>query len=113
MLILLPPSEGKETPGGGPPLALEELVFAAELTESRLKLLGALERLGAAPLGRAVKILGVSRGQAAEVAVDAGLRGAPAAPAAEVYSGVLYERLGLAALPKRAHRRVLIASVLW
>jgi cytoplasmic iron level regulating protein YaaA (DUF328/UPF0246 family) len=113
MLILLPPSEGKEAPSDGPPLALEELAFAAELTESRLKLLGALERLAAGPRGRAVKMLGVSPGQAAEVAVDAELRRAPAAPAAAVYSGVLYERLGLAALPRRAQRRVLIASALW
>ena len=58
-------------------------------------------------------MLGVSPGQAGEVAVDARLRGAPAAPAAEVYSGVLYERLGLPELPKRARRRVLIASALW
>ena len=58
-------------------------------------------------------MLGVSPGQAAEVAVDAELRGAPAAPAAEVYTGVLYERLGLPALPARAQRRVLIASALW
>ena len=50
MLILLPPSEGKAAPSGGPPVALEELAFAAELTESRLKLLGALERLAAVPL---------------------------------------------------------------
>ena len=40
-----------------------------------------------------------------------------AAPAAEVYTGVLYERLGLPGLPaaarRRAGKRVLIASALW
>lgn len=113
MLVLLPPSEGKTASKSGPPLALEELAFAAELTESRLKLLGALERLAALPLERAVAMLGVSSGQAGEVEVDAKLRGAPAAPAAEVYTGVLYDRLGLPALPPRARRRVLIASALW
>jgi cytoplasmic iron level regulating protein YaaA (DUF328/UPF0246 family) len=113
MVILLPPSEGKAAPSAGPPVELEALAFAAELTESRLKLLGALERLAAEPLERAVQMLGVSPGQAGEVAVDAQLRGAPAAPAAEVYTGVLYDRLGLPALPARARERVLIASALW
>ena len=47
----------------------------------------------------AVAMLGLSAGQAGEVEVDAGLRGAPAAPAAEVYTGVLYDRLGLPSLP--------------
>ncbi len=113
MLILLPPSEGKAAPSSGPPVELEALAFAAELTESRQKLLAALERLAAEPRERAVAMLGVSPGQAGEVEVDAKLRGAPAAPAAEVYSGVLYDRLGLAALPKKARQRVLISSALW
>ncbi len=113
MLVLLPPSEGKTASNSGPPLALEELAFAAELTESRQKLLAALERLAAVPLARAVAMLGLSSGQAGEVEVDARLRVAPAAPAADVYSGVLYDRLGLAKLPARARERVLIASALW
>jgi cytoplasmic iron level regulating protein YaaA (DUF328/UPF0246 family) len=113
MLILLPPSEGKAAPTAGPPVELETLAFAAALTESRRKLLGALERLAAEPLERAVEMLGVSSRQAGEVEIDAKLRRAPAAPAAEVYSGVLYDRLGLAALPARARNRVLIASALW
>lgn len=113
MLVLLPPSEGKTAPAGGAPVDLAALACAAELTEPRLKLLGALEALGRAPLGRAVAMLGLSPGQAGEVAVDAELRGAPAAPAAEVYSGVLYDHLGLASLPARAQQRVLIASALW
>src|ERR1700733_13967058 len=101
MLILLPPSEGKAAPSSGPPLELEALAFAATLTEPRLRLLGALERLAAGPRKRAVAMLGVSSGQAGEVEVDAKLRGAPAAPAAEVYTGVLYDRLGLPSLPAR------------
>src|SRR5690242_20123767 len=113
MLILLPPSEGKAAPSSGKPVSLEALAFAAELTESRLKLLAALEQLAAEPRERAVEKLAVSPGQADEVEVDAKLRGAPAAPAAEVYTGVLYDRLVLPALPKRAQQRVLIASALW
>ena len=38
---------------------------------------------------------------------------APAGPAAAVYTGVLYDRLRLPELPKRAQGRVLIASALW
>jgi uncharacterized protein len=113
MLILLPPSEGKTAPTKGPPVKLDRLVYADALTPSRQKLLGALAALADLPLGRAVSMLGVSPGQAAEVAVDAELSSAPAGPAASVYTGVLYDRLRLPDLPKRAQNRVLIASALW
>jgi cytoplasmic iron level regulating protein YaaA (DUF328/UPF0246 family) len=90
MRILLPPSEGKAEPEGGEPLDLDALVFAVELGRRRQTLLRA---------------------------VDPKLGKAPAAPAAEVYSGVLYQRLDLlglsAAARRRAAKRVLIASALW
>jgi cytoplasmic iron level regulating protein YaaA (DUF328/UPF0246 family) len=113
VLILLPPSEGKTAPPVGAPVELASLVYPDLLQERRAKLLDALERLATLSRGRAVGMLGVSKGQAGEIDVDAGLRVAPAAPAAEVYSGVLYERLGLPRLPVAAGRRVLIASALW
>ncbi len=113
MQVLLPPSEGKAAPAAGSPVDLAKLAFAAELTESRRSLLAALAGLSAVPREDAVAMLGLSAGQAGEVEVDAGLRGAPAAPAAEVYTGVLYDRLGLPSLPAAARRRVLIASALW
>lgn len=113
MLILLPPSEGKATPAEGAAVELASLAFAEQLGPLREELLDALEKLGRGSQKKAVAALGISPGQAGEVAVDAALRGAPAAPAAAVYSGVLYERLGLAELPARARRRVLIASALW
>jgi len=113
MLILLPPSEGKATPAEGDPVALDSLAFAAELGERRVALLDALEVLAGLPTERAVAALGVSARQAGEVAVDAALRGAPTAPAAEVYTGVLYDRLRLPELPAAAGDRVLIASALW
>jgi cytoplasmic iron level regulating protein YaaA (DUF328/UPF0246 family) len=111
--ILLPPSEGKSAPAEGDPLELASLAYADLLGERRAKLLDALERLATLSRGRAIGMLGVSKGQAGEIDVDARLRVAPAGPAAEVYTGVLYERLGLAGLPARARRRVLIASALW
>jgi uncharacterized protein len=90
MRILLPPSEGKAAPEAGAPADLDSLAFAAELSDKREALIDAL---------------------------DPGLRKAPAAPAAEVYAGVLYQRLQLSDLPpaarRRAAKRVLIASALW
>jgi cytoplasmic iron level regulating protein YaaA (DUF328/UPF0246 family) len=91
VLILLPPSEGKSEPAeGGDPVELDSLVFAGQLSEKRGELLDA---------------------------VDPSLRSAPVAPAADVYTGVLYQRLDLPGLPaaarRRAAKRVLIASALW
>jgi uncharacterized protein len=86
MLILLPPSEGKTAPSEGDPVDLDSLVFAEKLGERRAQLLDA---------------------------VDPGLRSAAAAPAAEVYSGVLYGHLKLPELPPEERRRVLISSALW
>jgi cytoplasmic iron level regulating protein YaaA (DUF328/UPF0246 family) len=86
MLVLLPPSEGKAEPEAGEPVDLGSLAFAEQLGERREELLEAF---------------------------DPGLREAPAAPAAEVYTGVLFQRLELPKLPARARRRVLIASALW
>jgi uncharacterized protein len=86
MLVLLPPSEGKAQPETGDPLDLGVLAFAERLRERREELLDAF---------------------------DPRLREAPTAPAAEVYTGVLFQRLGLANLTATARRRVLIASGLW
>jgi cytoplasmic iron level regulating protein YaaA (DUF328/UPF0246 family) len=113
VLILLPPSEGKSSPPEGAPVALDSLAFGAELGERRTRLLDALERLATVSTARALKQLEISKGQAGEIAVDAALRAAPAAPAAEVYTGVLYDHLRLPELPSKARRQVLIASALW
>lgn len=86
MLVLLPPSEGKAEPEAGDPVDLGSLAFGEELGECRGQLLGAF---------------------------DPALRETPAAPAADVYTGVLFQRLGLPKLPARARRRVLIFSALW
>jgi len=113
VLILLPPSEGKTVPAGGSPVDLGELAYAGELRERREGLLDALEALSGMSAKRAIEKLAISPGQADEIEVDAKLRRAPAAAAADVYSGVLYDRLGLPGLSARARSRVLIASALW
>ncbi len=106
MLILLPPSEGKTAPSEGAPVDLGALAFPG-LTKTRERLLAVLSRL---TLPRALKYLDISAGLADEAARNLTLLSAPAAPAHEVYTGVLYEHLGLGSLPGE---NVLIASALW
>ena len=86
MLILLPPSEGKAEPEAGDRLDLGSLAFAEQLAEHRAGMLAAF---------------------------DPALRKAPAAPASEVYTGVLFQRLELPRVPAKARRKVLIFSALW
>ncbi len=106
MIVLLPPSEGKAQPVDGPPLDLGALSFP-ELNPQRERLLNAVTRLRGK---KGLAALGLSERQAGELERNAALREAPAAPAYEVYTGVLYERLGLADVPRE---RVLIASALF
>ena len=117
MLILLPPSEGKTAPAVGAPVDLWALAFAPELTVARERVLRALVRTCSGRTATALKALDLSPGQAGEVERNAGLEAAPAAPAAEIYTGVLYERLRFGELSPEARGRaadsVLIASALW
>jgi cytoplasmic iron level regulating protein YaaA (DUF328/UPF0246 family) len=110
MIVLLPPSEGKTAPRRGAPVDLAKLSFP-ELTERRETLLDALAALGTGDA--ALAALRLSANQAHELERNGGLRAAPAAAAAKIYTGVLYEHLRLAELPASARRRVLIASGLW
>ncbi len=82
MLVLLPPSQGKASPGRGRRVGLSTLAYP-RLRDARERLIDA---------------------------VDPALRTAPAIPAAELYTGVLFAALGLADLPWDG---VLIASALW
>lgn len=117
VLILLPPSEGKASPSGRSRLDLDSLAFSDQLGGRRAALIAALEKLGKASEKKAIEALGISKGQAGDIARDAELASAPAAPASEVYTGVLYDRLDLGALNatgrKRAARNLLISSALW
>lgn len=82
VLVLLPPSQGKALPDRGRRAGLSKLVYS-RLREPRERLIDA---------------------------VEPGLRAAPAIPAAELYTGVLFAALGLMDLPWDG---VLIASALW
>jgi uncharacterized protein len=117
VLVLLPPSEGKRAPEVGAPVDLASLAFAEELGARRAKALAALVKLAGGNRKRALGHLGLPVGLSAEVDRDAALLSAPAAPAAEVYTGVLFQHLDLATLSAaalaRAREQVLVASALW
>jgi uncharacterized protein len=116
VLILLPPSEGKAAQGDGPALELDALSFHA-LTSSREKALDALTALVQGPDDEALAVLGLSPGQVGELGGNRRLRTAPTLPAARLYTGVLYDNLGLASLEAdaraRAERAVIVFSGLW
>ncbi|GII54857.1 UPF0246 protein [Planotetraspora thailandica] len=111
MLILLPPSEGKAPRGTS---KLRRLSFP-ELASPREKVLDALIALSGS--ADALPVLGLSQGQADAVALNRELRTARALPVADLYTGVLYDNLGLGSLPpdarQRAVRRIVVFSGLW
>ncbi|UBU10938.1 YaaA family protein [Nonomuraea gerenzanensis] len=112
MLILLPPSEGKSSQGSGPPVG--ELSFPA-LDKHRTRVLNALIR--ASKRRDALDVLGLTPGLAGELDKNAALKSAPTLPAAALYTGVLYDNLGLESLDEESRRRaeesLLIFSGLW
>ncbi|KQV05707.1 MULTISPECIES: peroxide stress protein YaaA [unclassified Kitasatospora] len=116
MLVLLPPSEGKAAAEAGVPLVLEELSLPG-LTAGRRAVFEALVGLCAGDEETARGVLGLSEGLRGEVAKNAGLRTAGALPAGEVYTGVLFDALGLAKLDEAAYalaeRSLLVFSGLW
>jgi uncharacterized protein len=105
VLILLPPSEGKAAPARGKPLDLDRLSFPG-LTAHRRMLLEELSALCSGDVEKAAAVLGVGSTQYAEVAHNTGLLDAPTAPAAKVYTGVLYAALDHQSLSGQALRRV-------
>ncbi|WP_432513352.1 YaaA family protein [Kineococcus sp. SYSU DK001] len=111
MLVLLPPSETKWAgPPRGAAVRLDALSHP-DLTAAREQVLDALVEVSARP--DAPELLGVGASLGDVVAANTTLRTRPAAPAARVYTGVLYDALDLPNLPAAAARRVLVFSALW
>lgn len=114
MLILLPPSEGKSLPNTGSPVALSALSHP-ELSDTRRRVGDALVRVSRTR--GALAALGVGASLEAEVRHNTTLWENMAAPAAAVYSGVLYDAAQAASwdarMQARAHERVRIVSALW
>ena len=105
MLILLPPSEGKTAPRRGVPLRPE--TWPATLAVPREQVLHALLQLCQHDVDAAAAVLGLGPTQLDDVRRNARLRELPTAPAERIYSGVLYDALGLTTLDASAHRRAL------
>ncbi|MEU4221598.1 peroxide stress protein YaaA [Actinoplanes sp. NPDC026623] len=120
MLILLPPSEGKTAPAAGEPADPAGL-WLPRLAPARRRILARLvsltRRTSARGVADSLAVLGLSAGQHAEIARNAALATASAAPAAEVYTGVLYEALDAAGLAPAARawvdERAVVFSGLW
>ncbi|MEW1550691.1 peroxide stress protein YaaA [Streptomyces tsukubensis] len=116
MLVLLPPSEGKADSGRGAPLKPESLSLPG-LAPARAAVLDELVELCTADESKAAEVLGLSAGLRGELAKNVELRTAGARPAGEIYTGVLYDALGLATLDASAKRRarasLLVFSGLW
>jgi hypothetical protein len=102
VLILLPPSESKANRRRGRPADPSTWSFP-ELGPTRARVAAALAEVSRSP--DAPALLGVSPGLLDEVARNLVLDTAPATPAAEVYTGVLYDALDLAGLDTAARRR--------
>ncbi|MER7000589.1 peroxide stress protein YaaA [Streptomyces sp. NPDC000410] len=116
MLVLLPPSEGKAASGPGAPLKPESLSLPG-LSAARAAVFDELVELCRGDEEKAREVLGLSEGLRGEVAKNAALPTAGARPAGEVYTGVLYDALGLASLDEAARERarqwLLVFSGLW
>lgn len=104
MLILLPPSEGKNAPKRGKPLDLATLGFPS-LTEAREQVLDALVALCESDPDKAAATLDVPKSQLDLISRNTRLRTAPTARADQVYAGVLYDALDVPTLSTGAKRR--------
>ncbi|MDT0186948.1 peroxide stress protein YaaA [Microbacterium sp. ARD31] len=104
MLILLPPSEGKSTPRRGKALDLASL-SSPVLTPTRTALLEALTTLCREDPEKAAGVLGLGPSQRDLVERNVHLATAPTARADAIYTGVLYDALGLDTLSPAARRR--------
>jgi cytoplasmic iron level regulating protein YaaA (DUF328/UPF0246 family) len=114
VLVLLPASDAKRPVADGPPLDPAGLSFP-ELAPTRAAVLTALLEVSGGP--DAPRRLSESPGAAAVIRRNLELRDAPTTPAGRLYSGVLYDALGLddldAGARRRARRWIVMVSALW
>ena len=114
MLILLPPSESKTGRARGRRLDGDRLSFP-ELGATRALVADALAEVSARP--DAAAVLGVSPNLADDIARNTRLSTAATLPAAQTYTGVLYDALDYASLDaaarRRANRWLVVVSALY
>ena len=108
LAILLPPSEGKAPGGGAPPWRPGSGRFGRALRAHRLEVAEAL----AAAEGGDARLLGVKGDALARArAANRALLGAPTLPAAQRFTGVVWEHLDVAGLDPEARARAADAVV--
>ena len=112
VLIVLPPSEGKTSPPAScSPGQPNLLAHDQQLGHTRRLVADALMEV--CRQDNAAQILGVGAAVARELGHNLQLASAPAAPAAQVYTGVLYAAAQLHLAAPEASSRVRIFSALW
>jgi uncharacterized protein len=112
VLVLLPPSEGKTAPSGGPPLDFASLSLPA-LNPARRRVLRSLIALCRSTPADARDVLGLSASQSPEVLRNRALRKAPTAPAWQVYTGVLFTALDMAGADPSTRARLTDSVLVW
>lgn len=100
-MILLPPSEGKADATGKQKLDFKKLAFP-ELTEQRQELVSAVVAMANGPVAKVRTALGISAKQDYEIERDQKLLTAASGPAWSVYTGVLYDAIGIESLSTKA-----------
>ncbi len=98
-LILLPPSEGKTSPAKGDLLCLDNLSYPA-LNNSREQVLTALDVVSTGEIDEARKTIGISAKQDFEILRNREIFSSPCAPAHQIYTGVLFDAIGMGSLSK-------------
>lgn len=115
MRLLLPPSESKRDGVQLEPLQLDALTAPA-LTAQRARVISTLERFCAKPTARVRDAIGTTVHQRAELLRNTRLMEAPTSPAHDLYSGVLFDAIGLddcnAPTRRRIIERTLVQSAL-
>ena len=100
-MILLPPSEGKTDATGKQKLDFKKFSFP-ELTKQRQELANAVVAMANGPAAKARTALSISAKQDFEIERDQKLLTAPTGPAWSVYTGVLYDAIGIDSLSAKA-----------
>lgn len=100
-MILLPPSEGKTDAMGKQKLDFKKLSFP-ELTKQRQEIVNAVVAMANGPVAKTRTALAISAKQDFEIERDLKLMTAAIGPAWSVYTGVLYDAIGIDSLSAKA-----------
>lgn len=103
-MILLPPSESKTDAFGKQKLDFKKLSFP-ELSNQRRELVSAVVALANGPLAKTRTTLSLSAKQDFEIDRDRKLLSSSVGPALSIYTGVLYDAIGIDSLSPKARAK--------